>query len=68
MKVKTNHVPEDCDYLTNGKIYTVLLDPRYTNGKAGHCTDDLGEIIFINISCSNHLNGKPWEIIGEEDD
>jgi hypothetical protein len=69
MKVKTNHVPEDCDYLTNSKEYEVIEYEVVGDGhKFATIKDDDGDVDFIVINVCPHLNGRDWEIIGEEDD
>ncbi len=66
MKVKTQHVPEDCDYLTNGKEYQVI---RHIEGAEDFkiiVTDHNEDAIIILSGCS-HLDGHPWEVIPEEE-
>lgn len=61
MKIKTQHVPEDCDYLTNGKEYKVI-----------NCYSDFAIIMndkvrqqYVWLSGCPHLKGKAWEIIDD---
>ncbi|AGG57971.1 hypothetical protein VPBG_00199 [Vibrio phage helene 12B3] len=63
MKIKTNYVPEDCDYLTVGKVYEAEkdFDTLYV------FTTDNGIECLVEISdmgCS-HLDGCCWEIVEE---
>lgn len=68
MKVFTNNVPSDCNYLTNGKRYEFKPDYDYDTG--GVITNDDGNEIYIitvnsEFKCS-HLNDKAaWEFINE---
>lgn len=66
MKVKTNHVPLGCDYLTEGKEYKLLNFD--IEKETGSIINDKGMDTFIYIPRSSHLNGNSWEIIGEEDE
>lgn len=59
MKVRTNFVPEDIDYLTVGKIYDV--EGFYDN----KLMDDVGDWIIIRVKGCAHLNDQPWEIVEE---
>lgn len=61
MKIKTNNVPQDCDYLTNGKEYEFTSKHNANDG--GTIIDDDGEIRIIFIPCSSHLDGASWEIV-----
>lgn len=68
MKVFTNNVPSDCDYLTNGKHYEFKPDSPELIG--GDIVDDSGDEIYIltvnsEWKCS-HLNDKAaWEFVNE---
>ncbi|MES0444939.1 MAG: hypothetical protein ABUJ92_00200 [Desulfobacterales bacterium] len=64
MKIKTQHVPPECGYLTNGKEYEVFGNQFFR--ACPIIIDDLGEARAANIKASAHLNGKAWEVI--EDD
>lgn len=59
MKIKTNHVPDDCDYLTNNKIYDAVL---LQHGWIGIDSDD-GLPLSIDINECEILNGEAWEIV-----
>ena len=56
--VKTDYVPDDCDYLSVGKEYsaTHYRDRLYT------LTDDQCDVILICINRCSHLNWKPWTV------
>ncbi|CAL9978798.1 hypothetical protein VPHF99_0233 [Vibrio phage F99] len=61
MKIKTNYVPEGCNYLTVGKVYEaeVDFDTLYT------FSADNGRECFVETSgvgCA-HLDGYCWEIV-----
>ena len=45
MKVYTNDVPRECEYLTNGKHYG--FTPDDSTGGIGYITDDMGDKILI---------------------
>ena len=65
MKVKTNFVPDDCDYLTVGKEYTVnqvLYDEDVVSFR-----DDNGGYVEARLSGSGHLNGKSWDVIKDKE-
>ncbi|MGB2063546.1 MAG: hypothetical protein ACPHUL_00225 [Marinomonas gallaica] len=51
MKIKTDYVPADCDYLTAGKEYPVECMDIY---------DDNGDLNVI------HLNYSSWTIVQDE--
>jgi hypothetical protein len=57
MKIKTNYVPDDVDYITAGKVYecTKILPKRIK--------DDHGNTAFVWLSKCAHLDGKNWEIV-----
>lgn len=55
MKVKTDYVPPECNYLTAGKEYEVI--------SGGEIIDDNGQRQYIHIPDSSHLNYRPWTII-----
>ena len=61
MKIKTNNVPNDCDYLTNGKEYEFTHMPDCKNG--GIIIADDGGECTVYIPRSGHLNGASWEIV-----
>lgn len=61
MKIKTNNVPADCDYLTNGKEYEVIDHNKFR--VAIKCDD--GDIIDLLLEKCRHLNGESWEIVSE---
>ena len=63
MKIKTQHVPPECDYLTNGKEYEVI--EHLPGGPFKTIKDDNGAVIHIYLECSSHLNNKPWEVIDD---
>lgn len=61
MKVKTNYVPEGCDYLTVGKVYEakpIKFDLYYV-------VSDDGEGCNVSISDTGcaHLDFYCWEIV-----
>lgn len=68
MEVFTNNVPDDCDYLTNGKHYEFESDDP--NDEYGFIVDDTGERIYVvtqnaEYNCS-YLNEKAsWEFVNE---
>ncbi len=68
MKVFTNNVPDNCDYLTNGKHYEFRRNASGSVG--GSITNDSGNSIYVitqnaEYNCA-HLNGKAaWEIVHE---
>lgn len=64
MKVKTQHVPEDCDYLTNGKEYEAFDGwENAFNRDLFNIKDDNGEEAIINLYGCGHLDGKAWEVV-----
>ena len=65
MKVFTNNVPTNCDYLTNGKCYE--FKPTSSEYKYGHIIDDVGCRIFIiteksGLTCAYLNNKAAWEL------
>lgn len=66
MKVFTNNVPTNCDYLTNGKYYE--FEPTSSEYKYGYIIDDVGCRIFIiteksGLTCA-YLNDKAaWVLL-----
>lgn len=57
--VKTDYVPEDCDYLTVDKEYQIYdCDDVY-----GCIIDDEGDEINICIGDSCHIDGSAWTVI-----
>ena len=66
MKITTQHVPDDCDYLTPGKEYEVILE-SYRLNKHFKIIDDDGDEIFIIIGKSDRLDGKSWEVIKDKE-
>ena len=61
MKVKTDYVPEEVDYLTAGKVYDVY----YFSGQVGEIYGDDDGYVDISIEGCAHLNGKDWTIVEE---
>jgi len=64
--VRTDYIPEDCDYLTVGKLYEVTdSSPAHT---LAHIIDDFGDRILIRIEgiCS-HID-KEWEQVTLENE
>ena len=66
MKVFTNNVPTNCNYLTNGKHYE--FEPISPECKYGHIVDDVGERIFIiteksRLTCSYLADRAAWEFV-----
>lgn len=67
MKVKTQHVPEDCDYLTNDKEYEAFDGwERIFSRDLVRIVNNNGMEIVINLYGCEHLDGQPWEVIPEE--
>ena len=62
MRIKTDYVPDDCDYLTAGKVYEAR---DYTRKNFG-ITCDNGMTIFLNPDESETLNGRAWQIVEDE--
>ena len=68
MKVFTNNVPTNCDYLTNGKCYD--FEPTSPACKYGHIIDDVGDRIYIiteksGLTCSLLDDKAAWEFVNE---
>lgn len=68
MKVFTNNVPTNCDYLTNGKRYE--FEPTSSECKFGHITDDVGCRIYIvteksGLTCAYLGDKSAWEFDNE---
>lgn len=59
MKVKTDYVPEEIDYLTVGKVY----EARDQSSNINYIVDDYGDRILIAIRRCPHLCGKNWVIV-----
>lgn len=59
MKIWTEHIPDDCNYLTPFKMYEVeeLMD-----GDMAIITDDKKGILFTRLTNTAHLNGGSWHI------
>lgn len=64
--VRTDYVPEDCDYLTVGKLYEVT-DLSHA-GDSGNilCDDNEEHFILLEDKCT-HI-GKEWEQVTLEDE
>ncbi len=62
MKIKTDYVPEDVDYLTAGKEY----EAEQLSEWLVSITDDSGEIIGVFLRGSSHTDEHPWTIIQDE--
>jgi hypothetical protein len=61
MKVKINtYNGELPDYLTDGKEYVFTISD---SGKGGTLVNDYGDLSYINLECSCHLNEGSWEIV-----
>ena len=68
MKVFTNKVPPDCDYLTNGKHYE--FEPYSPECEYGHIIADDGDRINIiteksSIKCAFLDFKSAWEFVNE---
>lgn len=68
MKVFTNNVPTNCNYLTNGKHYE--FEPELPECKYGHIIDDDGDRIYVitekSVLMCSHLNDRAsWEFVNE---
>lgn len=63
MEIKTNNVPADCDYLTNGKEYELITTVPTLD--YGFIVTDCGAKITTSIKNSEHLDGESWEIVSE---
>jgi hypothetical protein len=61
MKVKTDYVPAEVDYLTVGKVY----DVNDFDGHGGDIHVDDGTEAYILIEGCAHLNIKDWTIVEE---
>lgn len=57
--VKTDYVPNDCDYLTVGKEY--LVDTDSPSGGRIVCDDGIETTVYF--SCSSHLDNRSWIVI-----
>jgi len=66
MKVKTEHVPKGCDYLTAGKVYEAEVVGEELRGVIVRMIDDRGGAMIINVNKSIHLGGGDWTVIDEE--
>jgi len=62
MKVKTDFVPEDCDYIAVGKVYETIV--RVIEGVYS-ITDDDGETICIRLEGCAYIGNNPWTIVEE---
>ncbi len=60
--VKTDYVPDDCDYLTAGKEYEFELE----GDDAGYIQDDDGCVTTIHLKTCAYLKGNPWILIEKE--
>lgn len=58
--VKTDYVPDDCDYLTVGKEYEIVKE---FGDIGGDFFDDDGLRRHCNYCCSGHIDDKPWTVI-----
>ena len=65
MKVKTDYVPENCDYLTVGKHYEVTNAYQGTISIGGNIISDDGDTIYIVVDECCHLNDNAWTIVEE---
>lgn len=63
MKVKTEYVPDGCDYLTAGKEYTAKYYHYSADPNLLLIFDDDGEEIAVRVSGCAFLDGHPWTII-----
>ena len=66
MKVFTNNVPSNCDYLTNDKHYE--FEPESPECEYGHVVDDLGDRIYIiteksSLKCAFLDLKAAWEFV-----
>ena len=69
MKVTTQHVPDDCDYLTNGKVYEAGKFKNHKYLYSIRCDNHHFSIILVgakHFGC-DHLNGKSWEVIKDKE-
>lgn len=63
IKVTPSYVPEDCNYITFGKIYTCKTDD---NLGLGYTINDGGKEIAIRFNSCAHLKGNPWIIVEDQ--
>lgn len=63
MKIKTDNVPADCDYLTAGEIYKAT---ESTYKGCFYITADEGSEMLIYINGVSGANGEPWQIVEDE--
>lgn len=59
--VKTDYVPEDCSYITAGKLYG-FFDVDEDN-EFGSIIPDSNIEARINVNCCHHLRGRSWQVI-----
>lgn len=57
--VKTDYVPDDCDYITAKRLYKYMI----SDALGGFIEDDLGVERYIKASGSGDLNGRDWTVI-----
>ena len=69
MKVTTQHVPDNCDYLTNGVEYEFYPNPGSVLG-GGEIRGENHKAYYIltdfDHGCA-HLSGKAWEVIKDKE-
>lgn len=65
MKVRTDFVPVNCDYLTAGKEYEAKSGFGFEEG-VFIINDDEGDSIQIIILCCNHIQGRHWQVVEEK--
>lgn len=61
--VKTDYVPEYCDYLTVGKEYEVLEAYEDSEGECFEFYDDNKELRLSVFEKTFHLNENNWTVI-----
>lgn len=65
MKVMTDFVPNDVDYLTAGKVYELHNQMQHRGNDIGMIFDDTNEGLTIRLDKCAHIGFKPWTMIDE---
>lgn len=60
--VKTDYIPNDCDYLTVGKEYE-LMEINMEGWSKHEIIADDGDACTICPECCAHLDDRPWILI-----
>lgn len=63
MKIKTDYVPDDCDFLTAGKEYKVK---KRRAGPRTLIYDDHGRLIMVNMRENDERGIRKWQIVEEK--